>query len=573
VIRATLAALALAAAAAPPPVAAAPGAAQDAADLLAQARAARDAGRLDEALRALDALLARAPAHEALLDRGQLLAWQGRTAEALSAYRAFRGHFPDRTLEADLRIAQAQAWADDLAPAAATLAPWVERGERQAVLDDATYRSWAGDLPEVVGRLRRWLDAHPDDREARLRLARVRAWQSRWDDARADYGRVLAEAPGDREAVLGLAQLDLWAGRPAAARSRLEALPPGARADPELRLLEARLAVAEGRPATARAQLAPLLAGATAREAERLMDELVAVNGPWARLSQVATETSDGLVQRAPTLDVRTPLGQGFATLEASHPEVSFRGDTRGAPTVALGLSRPLGARGTADAGAGFRDGFGGRNGITARGGATLLLLPELSLRLDAARQLLDFTPAAVERRNAITTLDGGLTWTSGEGSRTLGVGGGVGWLTAGTRRASLLLSAEQRASWWRLHLRGGALARAFGYSESRAELGFFNPERYRYGGLTAGATWRGGRGGSFELDAGIQGGWQKVNRDATRFAWGYGATAAWGGQGAQVLAVWSQSFAGLPVTAPQDPGSYRERTLRLALRIAFPAR
>jgi hypothetical protein len=556
VIHATLAALAIAAAAAEPGEA-----------LLSRARAERDAGRLDEALGALDALLAGSPAHEALLDRGQVLAWQGRTREALDAYRAFRAHHPHRALEADLRIAQAQAWADELPAALASLAPWVERGERQAVLDDATYRSWAGDLDGVVARLRGWLAAHPDDRDARLRLAKARSWQSRWDEARGEYERLLARSPADGEATLGLAQLDLWAGRPAAARARIEALPPAARELPDLRLLEARLAVAEGRPASARGQLGPLLKGPSGREAEQLMDELVAGHGLWTRLGGTETRSNEGLVQKTPALTLRAPVGQGHADVEAGWSEVSLGRETRGGAVTSLLVSQPFGARVSADAGLGFRGRFAGARGLSARGGATVLVLPSLALRLDAGRSLLDFTPTAVDRGDAITTLEGGLTWTLGEGSRTLAAGGGYGFLDAGTRRGSLFLSAEQRAAWWRLRFRGGALVRGFGYSESRPELGFFNPGRYRYAGLTGGVTW--GRGTALELDAALQGGWQKVNADAAQFAWGYGLTAAWGREGVQLLLVWSQSFAGLPVVSAGDLGSYREHALRLALRLA----
>jgi hypothetical protein len=326
----------------------------------------------------------------------------------------------------------------------------VERGERQAVLDDATYRSWAGDLDGVVTRLRGWLAAHPDDRDARLRLARVRAWQSRWGEARAEYERILARAPADGEATLGLAQLDLWADRPESARARIEALPSAARELPELRLLEARLAVAEGRPAAARARLGSLLHGPSGREAEQLMDELVAGHGLWTRLGGTVTRSNEGLVQKTPALSLRAPLGQGHADVEAGWSEVSLGGETRGAAVTSLLVSQPFGARVSADAGLGFRDRFAGARGLSARGGVTVLVLPALALRLDAGRSLLDFTPTAVDRADAITTLEGGLTWTFGEGSRTLAAGGGYGLLDAGTQRGSFIVSAEQRADWWR---------------------------------------------------------------------------------------------------------------------------
>ena len=545
-----------------PPTAPLP-AVESAAALLERARRARDDGRLDEALRTLDELLAGAPDHLALLDRGQVLAWQGRYAEALQAYRSFRERHPDRALDADLRIAQVQAWSEALAAATETLAPWVARGERRAVLDDATYRSWRNELDEVVRRLGGWLAAHPFDREARLALARVRTWQGRNADARAEYLTVLADAPEERDAAVGLARLDLWAGRPSAARARLAALPPEARRDPELRLLEARLAQAEGRDGEARRLAAPLRSGSSAKEAGQLVEELAAAHGPWGRASYARTETSEGLVQQLPGFVLPLPAGEGHLDLGGGWNEVAFHGETRGGAVLEVGLAQPLGTATRLDGGLGWRDGFGGRRGLTARGGATLTLRPELTLRLDAARQLLDATPQAVDLVGAMTTAEAGLTLAAGEAT-TVAASGGLAWLSAGSWRRGGLISGEHRWKAWRLDLRAGAVARAFGYSES-LPLGFFNPTSYRYGGATGAATF--GRGGALELEASGQGGWQKVNADAARFAWGYAVTAAYGHRGWQLLAVWSQSFAGLPVESSADPATYWERTIRLALR------
>jgi len=562
VIRPLLALLLLAAAPAraeapAPPTVAGAGA------LLAEARKAREEGRLDDALRALDQLLGDAPDHEALLDRGQLLAWQGRYGEALDAYRRFRERHPDRALDADLRTAQAQAWMGELGNACATLAPWVARGERRAVLDDATYRSWRGELDEVARRLGAWLGAHRYDREARLALARIRTWQGRNAEARAEYQAVLVDAPEERDAAMGLARLELWDGRPAQARARLAALPAELRRDPELRLLEARLSQAEGRPGDARAALGSLRTGATAREAERFLDELTAAHGPWARLAFARTDTSEGLVQQAPALTLRMPAGQGQLDLVAGWSEVSFHGATRGAALFELSTAQPLGAAAKVDGGLGWRDGFGGRRGVTVRGGATLRLRPRLDLRLDAARQLLDATPRAVDLRNTMTTAEAGVTWAA-DPATTLSASGGLAWVSAGSWRRAGAASAERRWKVWRLDLKAGVTGRAFGYSES-LDLGLFNPRSYRFGGVTAGAAL--GRGSPLELEVGGQGGWQKVNADGVRFAWGYSATAAWGARGLQLLGIWSQSFAGLPVESAADPGSYREQSFRVALR------
>jgi hypothetical protein len=424
-----------------------------------------------------------------MLERAQVLAWLGRTGPALEGYRAFRAAYPERAREADLRIAQAQAWGGDAAAALATLAPWVERGERQAVLDDATYRGWRGELGEARARVARWLEGHAEDAEAALLAAR----------------------------------LELWAGRPGAARARLR----------------------------------PLLDGPTGRDAQLLLDDVVAEEGAWVGPRDVVTVTSEKLVTQVATVVGRLPAGQGHAEVEAGWSEVSLPGARRGSAVAGLGLAHPVGALGGLDGGFGWREDFGGRPGYTARGGATARLLPGLALRLDAARVLLDATPAAVDLRGTMQTYDGSLAWTFGGGRSSLGAGAGLALLSAGSRRRSLAASGEQRFPWSQWVFRLGFLGRAFGYSET-LPLGFFNPERYRYLGLTTGATWR--RGRTLEAEASLKGGWQRVDQDRARFTWGGGLTLVAAGESwpVQLLAGWSLTVAGLPVTVPQDPAAYR---------------
>jgi hypothetical protein len=237
---------------------------------------------------------------------------------------------------------------------------------------------------------------------------------------------------------------------------------------------------------------------------------------------------------------------------------------------AAVGAAYPLAARLAVDAGAGWRADFGGKPGFTARGGATLRPAAGLALRLDAARALLDATPRALALRGWLQSYDASLAWTFGAGRTTLAAGGGLAWLDAGSRRGAVSLSGEHRLPLRAVALRAGFLARGFGYSET-LPLGFFNPERYRFGGLTGGATWRHGR--RLELDASLQGGLQQVNEDDARVSWAYGLSLVVSPERwpVQLLAGWAQSFAGLPVTVPEDPATYREDTFRVGLRVSQP--
>jgi hypothetical protein len=462
----------------------------------------------------------------------------GRTDDAIAGLRAFRAAHPERAEEADLRVAQARAWGGDVDGALEALLPWVESGSRQAALDEVTYRSWRGDLDGALTRLEPLLAAKPDDRDARLLSARVRAWRSDLAGARAEYGRVLALAPGDDEARLGVAQLDAWSGRP-------------------------------GR---ARAAAAPLAdaGGAVGRDARALLDGIAAGHGTWGAARYLQTTTSDGLESRLTLALARAPVRDGHVDVEAGLMEVALGdGDVRSA-LAGLSAAHPLGERASLDGGAGWRAEHGAGADFTWRVGGSARPARGLTLRFDAARVLLDATPTAIELGNHLHDLDASAGFATDGGRTSFTAGGGWAWISAGSTRAALRVTGEHRRTIRALALRAGFLARAFGYSET-LPLGFFNPERYRYGGLTGGATFR--RGRLVELDAALQGGFQRVNDDDTQFAWGYalGVAVAPSRWPVQLTAGWAQSFAGLPVTVPEDPSEYRESTFRFGLRVHDP--
>ncbi len=540
--------------------------------LLSRAREHRDAGNLAASLQAYDAMLAQVADHEtALLERAQVLSWMGRYDEALVGYRAYRQRYPRQSHGADLRIAQVLAWSDRIPQALDTLASRVAQGDRQAVLDDATYRSWRGDLAQALDRLDTWLKGHPEDREALLLQARIRSWLGRWNESREAYGRVLALEAQDAQALLGLGRLELWSGNPRGARTQVARLRPEDRTLPEARILEAQTLAAEGHPRAARRSTLPLLQGGSAqRDAQLLVDEFIEGQGFWVDLHHSRTETNEGLTTETPGLTVRVPVGDGRLDLEAGRSEVQFQDQKRTLGSLGLSMAYPLGAWGSLDAGAVRVQDFGGAPGSTVRAGLGLRLAPALHLRLDGSRSLLDFTPRAIDRRGSISALDASLAWTFGQGRNSLTLGGGQGNLSAGSTRRTFFVSLEHRKPWSHGDLRAGALIRGMGYSETLA-LGFFNPERYRYAALTLGASYR--RLRRFEASLDARGGRQSVNGGASQFAWSYSGLVTWRPEALPlgVFVGWSESVAGLPVVDPTDARAYREKTLRFGLRLTQP--
>lgn len=542
--------------------------------LLERARKARDAGRLAEALQAYDAMLVQVPDHEtALLERAETLGWAGRYAEAETGYETFRKAFPARAYTADLALARLAAWQDHTAEALTRLDPWVKQERRQAMLDAATYLSWGGRLPESLALVRRWRLAHPDDREAILLEAKVLAWAGRNAEAREAYGQLLEQVPGDREALAGMARLALWEGDTAGARRILDRMSAGALAHPESQLLLAQVEAAEGLTRSARRRAEALARGGPAqRDAEELRDDLARSRGPWVELSADRTDTSEGLRTENPALRARLPLGDGALDLGLASRRSDFQGALRTPSEASLGLAYPLGSRVNISGALRRISDSGGQAAWGYSLGLSVSPLPGLDLSLSRERSLALFTPQAAVLRTAIVGTDLGATWRFGQGRHALSAGLGQADVTTSaldltSTRRSHLASYEYRFPVTALDLRGGLLVRGFGYDRT-LPLGFFNPERYRWTGVFGSAAWK--RGRAFELGLGAQAGNQTVNGGAGQFTWSYRASAAWHPRvwPVDLAAWWTQSVAGLPVTAPVDPSAYREHTLGVSLRI-----
>lgn len=541
---------------------------EDLGTLLGRARATRDQGRMDEAVQAYDAMLAQVPAHEtALLERAQTLSWMGKYGVALAGYQRFKELFPKRALDADLRIAQVRAWSDDIPAALEVLAPWVREGQARAVLDDATYRAWQGHLGESISRLEAWLKVHPEDRAALMAKARFRSWTGRLKEARKDYEAVLAKYPEDGEVRLGLARLALWRGDPSEARAQLERAGMETRRSADGQLLEAQCKAAEGRGRASTEILKRLAAGGPAqRDAQDALIENISADGPWVELRQSRTDTNEGLRTELPQLRARVPFLEGSAQLEVGRSRTLFQDEERQSTLLGASLRQTLGSRWRVSAGFQRSSDFGGKASTAWNAGAGVWLLPGLQVKMDVARTLLDFTPAAIDNQGSIRTVDLGISWVPGDGLDAVNLGAGRGELSAGSHRTSFFASYERRfpLSW--VEFRGGVVGRGFGYSES-LPLGFFNPERYRYLGLTTAATFR--RTRHYQISLNFQCGTQRVNNDAGQFGWGYGVSGEWLLLDSRlvVFGTWNASKAGLAVQQPTDPEAYREHTMVFGLR------
>lgn len=545
------------------------GFAADLGTLLQRARAERVAGRYDAALAAYEEMLTIVQTHEtALFEHAETLSWAGRFPESLEEFRAFSGLYPARQQETELRIAQVQAWSDEYDAAERTLAPWIAHGDRRALLDSALYLAWGSHLKESIQRLSGWLAEHRDDQEALALRARVASWAGDLRAARADWEALLIENPEVLESKLGLIRLCLWDGDPVAAQRRFDALGQQALGRPEVATLAAQLEIATGRPSKARQRLRSLVQpGNPARnDAIGLLADLADSHGPWIETAYQRTETSDGLTSADPVARLRVPLREGYVDLGWSSHDIAV-GRTNANPfTLQAAGGLPLGSRVVLNGGMMRTSAVAGDPAWGGSLGVDLNASPQFNLSAGWSRSYADFTPAALALRTAITGLDVSGSFSFGAGASVVRAAAGRQALSAGSQRTSALLAYEQRWSVAALKLRAGALVRRFGYSET-LPLGFFNPEEYHYGGLTAGGRYAGKARWDLSCDA--HAGWQSVNGGDRQFAWGYAIGAGWSShlRRVSIYATWSSSVAGLPVTDVADPAAYRDQTLRIAAR------
>jgi len=180
---------------------------QDAAALKALAFAYRHQDRHCEAIPLLTRVIELTPDdEEARLTLAQSLTWTKRYAEAATQYRGLLDRHPgDETLTRSL--AQVLVW-DKRPGAAAPL--WRKLVRRNGptspdALELGKALAWAGETEEAIEVLQRYVDAHPEDVEARLQLAYAYRYAEAWPEAETGYRRVLQEQPGGPGAVAGLA--------------------------------------------------------------------------------------------------------------------------------------------------------------------------------------------------------------------------------------------------------------------------------------------------------------------------------------------------------------------------------
>ena len=542
----------------------------DAAVMLEQARELRSQKKWAEAVALYTRMLEIWADHQlALFERAQTLSWMKRFDESIRDFKRHLAVYPDRAADTEPVLAKVTAWSKRFKEAIRILAPSVARGDRSATLDTATFLGWDGQLSSSLAMTEAWLKGHAGDRDFLILRGRVQGWSGEHAQARGTYLEVLTQAPGDKEALLGLAQLDLWAGDPEGAEARVAALPPEEAQSAEAELMRSQIDQRLGRLRQSRSRALTQSGNSDVQEdVQSRLRELAEAQGPWVELSQTRTDSNDGLRAEAQHLEAALPLFDGSLRVGGTfnHLEQSSQPERRPQEWT-LGLLEPIGPRLSASAQVGRVDDVGGSAASSHALALGYRLGPGLNLALSQTYQPSLATPRAADLRTSVRSWGLGGSWVFNQTLDHLSLSAERAFLSAGAAKTGLQGSGGHRFPFEHGEWRAGLSTRLFDQNQS-LDLGFFNPQRYRYYGATAGVSLRQEERWECTFDAWC--GQQAVNQTPSQFSWGYTLAGTWSFPRTplSLFAAWSQNVAGLPVAASSDPSSYRDHTLRLGLRI-----
>ncbi|MFN8648209.1 MAG: tetratricopeptide repeat protein [Gemmatimonadales bacterium] len=349
--------------------------------------------------------------------------------------------------------------------------------------------AWDGRLDSALALLRDAREMEPAEPDVRAWEAKVLAWQGRYRDATVRYDSLLAERPDHREARFGRAQAYAWWGRHAEADREFRAMVAADPGDAEALVALAQLRQWQGRPDEASHYAALALAVAPEDRAARdLQRQARALSRPRVEVVLGFGHDSDDNNTAWQTVTTSLVVAdglRGFAgvgALEASDP---VQDGTRVHGEVGatwwrgnLSLTGAVGARR-------LRSDFGlDRSVATARAALGLRVSPTAGVGVGYARYSFDETAALIGGDIDINDLsaDGDVELTR---SLSLGVGGGIGWLSDDNRRVSAVVALTQRVA---PRLTVGVYGRSLSY---RAKgTGYFSPDRFLVAEGRAAWTW-----------------------------------------------------------------------------------
>ena len=354
-------------------------------------------------------------------------------------------------------------------------------GSVRALFRLAILEGWDGNLDSALALLRDAREVEPKDPDVRLWEAKILAWNGDYRGAVARYDSLIAENPDQRDPRFGRAQALAWWGRYTEADRALRALLEKDPKDTEALVALARLRMWQGRPEEAdRYNGMALLASPQDPDALKLEPELRALRRPDLEATFGLAHDSDHNTVWWQSLGTSLLIGpglRGFATVGSFEAGDPLRSGTRVSAEAGATLNR---GDGSVTAAVGVRklsadSGFS-RALATIRLGASYRLASWAGVDAGFAHYTIDETAFLLSDRLDINEVTADADAVLAQ-RLTLGVGGGLGYLSDNNHRRSLVLALTERLNG---QLTVGAYGRGLWY-DFRGN-GYFSPDRFLLG-------------------------------------------------------------------------------------------
>lgn len=386
---------------------------------LAPARAARDAGRLEEGIRLYRDLVDDPdPAVQGAALEGLALleAWRGDYGAAVTHYRVVRDRFPERRKGAVLGAARTLGWARRYTEALIELDQDLDEypDDTAPILLEAQVAGWGGLTDRSLAAFRRVLEIDPEDRQAQVGLAKVLSWSGRLPESEVEFRTFLSKHPDDETGLMGMTFAVMWQGRPHEAEKWFGRLGPESEGSKDYRVVQTALLWALGERALARRNLRELMRQYPGEpDARDLWRAQSGVVGPFSRTEPTVLRDSEDLRVETLSLEGAAPLADsGFVFGEGRQEWLEQNGNALGVKGGRMGVDWVLGRRWRARGSLGVRRSDVDTGGWTGGGTLTTMLRPDRGFSAGVDSDFAFYAPAAVRSGVRMTglTLSG---WTA----------------------------------------------------------------------------------------------------------------------------------------------------------------
>ena len=301
---------------------------------LEEARAAQDAGRLEEGIRLYRGLIDDPdPTVQgtALLGLALLESRRADYGDAVTHYRMVRDRFPERRKDAIYGAARTLGWARRYGEALAELDQNLEDYpyDKDQIVLEAQVAGWGGLMDRSMAASRRALEIDPEDLEAQLVMAKVLSWSGRLPESEAEFKEFLSHHPDDETGLMGMTYTLMWQGRPHEAETWFGRIGRESEGSKDYRITETALDWALGERALAREHLRELMWQFPGEPDTRdLWRAQAGVVGPFARTEPTVMRDVEGLRVETLRLEAAAPLAApGFVFGEGRQEWLEQNGD------------------------------------------------------------------------------------------------------------------------------------------------------------------------------------------------------------------------------------------------------